>query len=240
MQKKISCKTCNNVYCFIRENLSPAWIEIVDSSRNQIFYRDGENIFNQGHPISGIYFIQQGKVKVTANGYQDKEQIVRFATDGHILGHIGRDNETYSINAVSMAPSLVCFVNNATLYNLFSQNPKLTYSLMMFYSLELRKVELRMKYLGQMNVREKIAEALLYINLFFGTNPDDGTLNISSCRLVIACLTGINKDQVSKQLKDFIKEKLIVKLKRRIKLVNLKLLEKLVYNFGIDEFHKQK
>jgi len=240
MKKKIICKICSNFHCFIRENLSADWIDIIDSSKQQAWYKKGEHIIRQGQPVEGMYFIQQGKVKVLTSGFQDHEQIVRLATDGHILGHRGLGHEVYPISAVAMTTSLVCFVDNATLNNSFTQNPQLPMALMMFYSRELRKVELRMKYLGQMNVREKIAEALLYINAVFGTSPEDGALNISSCRQEIASLTGTSADQVTKQLKDFMTEKLIVKLKRRIKLINPKGLEKIVRQFGVDELFKQQ
>ncbi|MBI4931587.1 MAG: Crp/Fnr family transcriptional regulator [Bacteroidetes bacterium] len=240
MKKKISCKTCSNLHCFIRENLSEKWIDVVDSSKQQLWYNKEQLIIKQGAPVTGMYFIQQGKVKVVANGYMGHEQIVRLATDGHILGHRGLGHDVYPISAVAMETSLVCFLDNATLNNSFMQNPQLPMALMMFYSRELRKMELRMKYLGQMNVREKIAEALLYINSVFGTSPDDGALNLPSCRQEIACLTGTNTDQVTKQLKDFANEKLIVKLKRRIKLINPKGLEKIVRHFGIEELFKQE
>jgi CRP-like cAMP-binding protein len=240
MKKKISCKICNTLHCFIRENLSEKWIDIVDSSKQQVLYKEEQLIVRQGEPVAGMYFIRQGKVKVVTSGYQGQEQIVRLATDGHVIGHRGLGNDVYPISAAAMTNSLICFVDNAALSDAFIQNPKFPLALMMFYSRELRKMELRMKYLGQMNVREKIAEALLYIHKVFGISPEDGALNISSCRQEIACFAGINNDQVTKQLKDFSNENLVVKRKRRIRLINPRGLEKIVHHFGTDEFFKQQ
>ena len=97
-----------------------------------------------------------------------------------------------------------------------------------------------MMYLGQMSVREKIAEALLYIDRVFGTKQDDGALEISSVRQEIADITATNTDQVTKHLKDFSEEKLIIKLKRGIKLVNKKGLEKIIQRFNTDELLRQQ
>ncbi|MBI4946977.1 MAG: Crp/Fnr family transcriptional regulator [Bacteroidetes bacterium] len=240
MKKKISCKTCGTLECIIKRNISAQWIDVFDSSKQQVRYKEEELIIKQGDIVGGMYFILQGNVKVVVNGYHDREQIVRLATDGNILGHCGQVNETYPISAIAITPSIICFVDNTTMHDILMKNSQLLYALMMFYSRKLRKTELRMKYLGQMNVREKIAEALLYINVVFGTSHNDATLNIGSCREVIACLTGTNPDQVTKQLKDFENEKLVVKLKRRIKLVNPMGLENIVRYFGIDELFKQQ
>ena len=239
MKNKISCKTCSTVNCFIRENLSAEWIDKVDTAKQQLFYENGQYIFKQGWPVEGMYFIMYGNVKVLTTGFKGNDQIVRLATDGHILGHRGLGNEVYPVSAKVIKDTLVCFVDNVTLSKSFIHNPKFPYALMMFYSRELRKMELRMMYLGHMNVREKIAEALLYINVIFGTNTDDGTLNTDSFRQVIAKLSATNTDQVTKQIKDFENEKLVLRIRRRIKLINTNGLEKIVHHFGTNELLKQ-
>ncbi|HEX7413878.1 MAG TPA: Crp/Fnr family transcriptional regulator [Bacteroidia bacterium] len=241
MNDKVSCKTCSSHYdCFIGKNCSAQWVDIVDSSKEQHWYKKGHYIFKQGNHVEGIYFVCQGKIKVITNSFRGAEQIVRLASNGHILGHKGLENDVYSISAIAMTNSLVCFVDNHTLDALFTHNPQLSHALMLFYSRELRKSQLRMMYLGQMNVREKVAEVLLYINTIFGTNADDGTLNMDSCRQEIAKLICISNDQITKQLKNFVEEELITKLKRSIRLINPQGLEKIVRHYKIEELHRQQ
>lgn len=234
-----SCFICENENCFLR-NLSQDCLSKVDSKKECVSFPKGQSIFKEYDPVSGIYFIKKGRVKVLINGIDDKEQIVRFACDGHILGHRAIGSEKYPISAVAITDSLVCFVDNSMLYVAFMENPKLTFALMMFYSRELRKVEIRMKYLGQMSVREKVAEALLYMHEVFGVNKSDNTLNVELTRQEIADFSGTTADQVIKQCKDFESEKLIVRNKRKIGLVNPLKLEKIVSHFRIHEFFNQQ
>jgi CRP/FNR family transcriptional regulator len=73
---------------------------------------------------------------------------------------------------------------------------------------ELEIAENRLKYLMQMNVREKTAEALLFIRKSFGLN-DNNELNVYISRKDIAAIAGTSEELIIRQLSEFEKEKLI-------------------------------
>ncbi|MFI5222043.1 MAG: Crp/Fnr family transcriptional regulator [Bacteroidia bacterium] len=225
--EKISCKSCTNSNCFVRQFCTPEWIEKIDQKKYQTFYEQGQFIIHEGAPVLGIYFIQNGKVKVLSRGLTGKHQIVRFAREGHILGHRGEGNDVYPISAVAMESSLICFVDNHILSELFQQNPEFTTGLMMYYSRELRKMEDRMKNIAQMNIREKIAESLLLMYEVFGTN-EQNEIDIHFTREDIANLAGTTAEQVVRQFTDFEEEGLIKKNARKIQLVNMDRLQRII------------
>lgn len=233
-----NCETCTNKNCFIKV-CSHEWISKIASAKTEMLYKKGHHIFRHGDPVAGMYFILRGKVKVLVNGYHDREQIVRLANDGHILGHRGLGAETYPISAVAMEDSLICFVDNDTLKDAIMQNPKLSMALMMFYSRELRKTEIRMKYLGQMHVREKVAEALLLLMETFGINADS-SLNVDISRQDIADIAGTTANRVTTQLNDLEDEKLIDRAKRKIIIKDAAGLKKVVAPFNVNQFFEQK
>ena len=173
MNKKITCKECNNTICFIKQNCSPVWLNMIELKKIQIEHQAKDCIFREGGYVEGIYFMQRGFVKLVSKRVDNREQIVRLAAAGQVLGHRGLGDDKYPISAVALNDTTVCFIDNDTLYEVFMNNPKLTLQMMEFYSRELRKTQIRMKYLTQMNVREKIAEALLFIKEVFGINPTD-------------------------------------------------------------------
>ncbi len=154
----------------------------------------------EGSPVFGAYFIMEGKVKVISTGFNNKEQIVRLATDGHILGHRGCSEEIYPIGAIALDDSLVCFFDNDILYEAFKANFEFLYAIMMYYSTELRKCELRTKYFTQMTVEEKVTFALLYIIETFGLCKKEKSLNIILTRQEIADISGTNAAQVSRAI----------------------------------------
>jgi CRP-like cAMP-binding protein len=214
---------------------------MIELKKIQIEHQAKDCIFREGGYVEGIYFMQRGFVKLVSKRVDNREQIVRLAAAGQVLGHRGLGDDKYPISAVALNDTTVCFIDNDTLYEVFMNNPKLTLQMMEFYSRELRKTQIRMKYLTQMNVREKIAEALLFIKEVFGINPTDGTLNIRLTRQEIADMTGVAAEQVSRDLGEFIKEKLIVKRGGSgIKLIDENGLHEVVKKYGIEQYSEQK
>ena len=224
--KKTNCKTCQNTECFIKLYCTADWVEKIEMSKFQTFFKKNQNIINEGFPVLGIYFIQEGKVKVISTGFNGRQQIVRFAFDGHILGHRGLGNDIYPISAVAMEDSLICFVRNDTLNDLFRTNPKFTTELMMFYSRELRKMEDRMKNMAHMSIREKSADALLSLSENFSLSKSN-EINVPLTRLDIANTAGTTVEQVSRQLTDFEEEGLIEKRGKKIAILDIEGLRKI-------------
>lgn len=217
--KNTNCELCTNTNCFVKMYCSPEWIQKISSSKYQIYFKQNQKIISEGEPVLGVFFIQKGKVKVISTGFDGKQQIVRFANDGHILGHRGLGDERYPISAVAMDNSFICFVLNDTLNNMFMANPKFSTGLMMFYSQELRKIETRIKNLAQMNLREKVVETLLLMVQMFGLN-EENELNVPFTREDIASSVGTNVEQVSRQLSEFEEEGFIMKHGRKIAIIN--------------------
>lgn len=225
--KNISCEVCESRDCLIQKYCSPEWILKIDNSKYQTFFKQNQDIILEDSPILGVFFIQSGKVKVYSTGLNQRQQIVRFANPGHLLGHRGSEKEVYPIGAKTMDDSVVCFVENKVLDELFEGNPKFVREIMQFYSRELRKIENRMKNLGQMNTREKISEALLLMWENFGLN-EKNKLNVPFTREDIANIAGTTPEQVMTQLTGFEEEGLISKVGRKIKILNLEGLQKII------------
>ena len=167
-------------------------------------------------------------MKVISTGMNGKEQIVRLATDGHLVGHRGYGSETYPIGAVALEDTLGCFLDNEMMYDAFMNNPKLTYAMMMFYSFELRKTEIRQRLLSQMTIREKVADTLLYLKEVFGLDTKNKGLNVNLSRQEIAGIAGTTAEQVTRILTEFEEELLIEKRGKKILLHNEKGLEKMI------------
>jgi CRP-like cAMP-binding protein len=208
-------------------------VESADSSKSEGRYKEGQYIISEGSPVLGMYFICEGKVKIVAEGLNNREQIVRLATKGHILGHRGYGDRTYPIGAVALEHTTVCFIDNDAFLDLLNSNPEFLYGLMLFYSRELRNAERRNKYLSQMNIREKIAESLLYYIKTFGFDETTGLINLSLPRKEISDLAGTNTDQVSRTLSGFKEEGIIDTCGRRVYLHDHKKLKEVVHEFDI-------
>lgn len=234
MKNRIECAECKNEKCFIKHGCFGEWLNKISSNKNQLWYKKGDYIFHEGEPIYGIHFIQQGGVKVATTSLHGREQIVRLAKEGQILGHRGLGRTSYYFNSVALMDSLICFVENELFYDACMNCPTFAFNLIFFYASELRRAELRVKYQAQMNIREKVAMAFIYCYEVFGINPETKKLNISLSRQDIADLAGTTAEQVTRQLGDLENKKLIARKKREILFLNIKKLEDLVSDYKIE------
>ncbi len=239
--KTINCKSCLCADCFVKL-CSPEWVQQIDLLKYQTLYKKNQNIINEGFRIFGIFFILKGKVKVFSTGLNGREQIVRFASDGHILGHRSIGNEVYPVSATAMEDSLICFIENDTLNEMFVANPEFVIALMMYYSRELRKLENRVKNIVQMNIREKTAETLLLMLENFGINRSN-ELNLSFSREDFASFAGSTRQQVAMQLTEFEKDGFIEKRGKKIAMNNIEGLQKIIGAFNLqipsNTYHQQ-
>ena len=231
----VDCNNCKNTECFVKL-CNSHWISLVDGKKNQIVFKKGQHVFLEGHPIFGIYFIQEGKVKVNSSNLDGKKQIVRLASDGHILGHIGALGEIYPVEAVTLEDSRICFFDNQTMHDALMANPEFTFNMMMFYSKELRKIEQRTKFFAQMTVEEKIIFALLYIASTFGISKKDKVLNVIISRQELAEIAGTNSEQVSRTITSLIQQQLINIHGKEIMFLNYDAIKNSISQYKINLF----
>jgi CRP-like cAMP-binding protein len=217
-----SCATCKK--CPIGTYASTKWKAKISKRKYQNWYQKGQFIFYQGSPVHGMFLITSGKVKIVTKISEDRDQIVRLANDGHILGRQGKKRDTYANSAVTIETSQVCFIHNADVEELLLENPALARNLLAYYSGELRKAEKRIKILAQLTAREKVAETLLYVQSVFQTD-DNGVINAPLLRNELAEISGTSTAQLIRELKILHKESVIDSSNKFLRIIDQNKLE---------------
>ncbi|WP_248722683.1 Crp/Fnr family transcriptional regulator [Seonamhaeicola sp. ML3] len=232
---KVSCGLCENAKCLIKRNYNSFENTEFLESKNEIFCKKGQQFVIEGAPVNGLFFILGGKVKVFRTGINGKEQIVRFAKEGEIIGHRGFGTEEYySIGAVALEDSLLCYFSKDALQKALRDNPQFTYDMMLFYANELNKSESKVKSLSQMTVRERVVDTLLYINRKFGEL--NGFLNLPLSRKEYADYAGTSEEQVIRIFSALKKEGLISASGKKIGISDIDLLRREIseHNYFLD------
>ena len=86
--------------------LSPEEFLKICSRKKYHLYHKNQVIFYEGTPVSGIYLLIRGKVKIHKHGVLGRDQIVRMTRDGDVLTYraVG-GSERYAVSATAMEDS---------------------------------------------------------------------------------------------------------------------------------------
>ncbi len=190
--------------------LKPDEVEILNKDSRCITFRKGQLVFKEGSFPTGIYIINHGKVKVSRFGSDGKEQIVRLAREGEILGYRSLiSGEICQASATCLENSSICVIGKETLYRLFRMNELLTRKFMELLARDLRTAEDKITILAQNSVRERLAQSLLMLRGTYGLESDGKTIGIILSREEIANIVGTATETVIRLLSDFKKDGLI-------------------------------
>ncbi|WP_349314389.1 Crp/Fnr family transcriptional regulator [Chitinophaga sp. MM2321] len=202
----------------------PEWLSSVEINRQHLFFKKGETIFLEGSPATGIFFLYEGRVKVHKQWGEDKDLIVRFARKGDILGHRGfvSSQRLYPVSATAMEDITVCYMDLPFFEASLKVNTTLTYKLMQFYATELEEAEKKMRNLVHMDVKGRLANALLEISRSY--HDKQFTIN----RQDLASFAGTTYETIYRIIQDFIQQRLIAVDGKAITILQEKKLQQLI------------
>lgn len=231
----VSCGSCQNESCLIKRNLSIFSGSSFVNNKSTLKCKKGQQFIMEGAPVNGLFFILKGTVKVFRTGINGREQIVRFAKEGEIIGHRGFGTEEYySIGAIALQDAVLCYFSKDDLQDALLENPRFAYDLMLFYANELNRSENKVKSISQMTVRERVIDTLLYIHRKFGDLR--GFINLPLSRKEYADYAGTTEEQVIRVFSALKKEKLIIAKGKKIGISDIQLLKKEIseHNYFLD------
>ncbi len=185
-------------------------------------YKKGQYVFSENALPTGLYCINTGKIKITTIGFDGKEQILRLANSGEIVGYLALiSNERYSSSAVAIEDASICLIDKSYFFNILASSPKLMFQVVKRMSRDLREAEDHIVSLSQKNVRERMAEALLFLKATYGYEADNQTINVILTREEIADYVGTSTESCIRLLSEFNQSKMIALNGKKISIINL-------------------
>ncbi len=183
-------------------------------------YKKGETIFRQGAYAAGVYCINAGKIKLSMMGDEGKEQIIRMAKPGDIIGYKALlSGEKYNATAIAIEDTNICFIPKEIFLVILQKDASLSFEMMKVLSNELKRAEEKITHLAQKQVRERMAETILFLKETYGLDKDDH-VNIQLSREEIANLVGTATETAIRLLSEFNKEHIIELSGKKIKILN--------------------
>ncbi len=221
-----SCSECVSDMSSLFRHLTNEQLATLNFDKSCQFYHRGDYVFHEGNRATGCYCVHSGIIKLYKTGFEGKEQIIIFAKKGDIIGYrsvIG--SEPFCTTARVHEDASLCFIPSDVLHKLIQQNHSFSLAMLKLACKELGEANSLITDIAQKTVKERLAEILLVLRTSFGTDSD-GFLRIVLTREELSNIVGTATESVIRQLSDFKGDNLIELRGRKIKLLNIKQLER--------------
>ncbi len=214
------CEMCNTRKLSAFSELGKEELSDLSEHKACVFFKKGQIIMHEGSRPTGVYCIHHGKAKFYKLGQEGKEQIIRFAKDGDLLGYRSiLSGEAVSVSIAALEDTHACFLPKAMLFEVIENNPKFSLNIMKMACHELGEAGKLITNLAQKSVTERLAEMLLILKETFGEDAD-GNIDISLTREELASMVGTATESVIRLLSKFKEDELISIKGRKIKVEN--------------------
>jgi len=214
------CDLCSQVVSTVFKKLSPEEIKYINERKRCNRYEKGLIMYEEGGRANGFYCICSGIVKVYKTGVEGKEQIIRFAKKGDIIGYRSIiSGEPACTSAKVLEEAVICFIYTSDLYHLLKKNAEFGIELLQLACSELGEANNYITDIAQKSVRERLAEVLVNLKQNFGLD-DDNILQIYLTREELANLIGTATESVIRLLSEFKQDKMIELQGRKIRIID--------------------
>ena len=191
-------------------NSTPSALAHLQHDFEVVHYKKGQILFQEGHTPWGLYYIQQGKVKLYKYGSDGKEQIIRIATAHEFIGYTSLLNDKrYHVSAAVIEDAAVAFIPRQDFLDIFGTDSHVAQHFTHLLCRDLIETEQRLVAQAYQPVRGRLAEALLSLDGLYEKEDGEEESFISLSRHDLASLLGTAKETVIRLLSEFKSENLI-------------------------------
>jgi len=190
--------------------------------------KKGEPIFVEGENLKGVFCVRDGVGKMTKLSPNGKDQIVKLARKGELLGQRSLiSDEPANLSAIAVEDMEVCFIPKSEIIGFFNKNNSFSMNVMKSICGDLKEADDTLVNLAQKSVKERLAQTLLYLEETFGI-LDDKSLRLQLSRDDIASIIGTATESCIRLLSEFKKLGLIDLQGKKITILHHEKLRRMV------------
>jgi len=221
--KKVSCDACSN-RCDIYESVRLTGASFSGAKAIQVQFRKSEKICRQGDIVTHAIYLVEGTAKLFIEGINGHNIILYLMKPPAYIGLLSFfESIKYTYSVTSLEDSKVCMVDLDYLKSLYLENHDVLLRLNKAFGKSVALIMNKLICLNQKNTRGRIAESLLYLSGFYGTNR----FNLSVTRRELGEMSAISEENTVRLLTEMKKEGIISIEGRKISLNDKNLLKKI-------------
>ena len=218
--ENVSCDSCAIRTQPLFRHLTEEELQEISMHKITETFKRGSIIYHEGNRMKGFFCVHKGIVKIYKTGFDGKQQIVRFARQGDIIGYRSViSNEPACTTTEVLEDCQLCHIPAEILFRLVKNNGIFALELMKLTCKELGEANAYITDIAQKTVKERVAEILVQLNKDFGVDRQ-GILNISLTREELANIVGTATESVIRLLSEFKNAGMIELNGRKIKILD--------------------
>ncbi len=211
--------------------MSKEELKRVSDTKTTKIIKKGQPIFSEGEKLNGVFCVRDGVSKLSKLSANGKDQIVKLASKGEVMGQRSViAEESSNLSAVAVSDMEVCYIPKEGIVDALHQNPNFTVEVLRHMAHDLREADDVIVNMSQKTVKQRIAEAFLYLRDNFGEDPE-GYLSITLSREDIANVVGTATESCIRIISEFKKKNYLKTSGKKIGILNEKKLRDLVDGF---------
>jgi len=197
------CDSCTIRTHPLFRHLDPQELQEISLNKITESHKRGSIIYQEGNRMKGFYCVQKGIVKIYKTGIDGKEQIIRFAKPGDVIGYRSVvSNEAACTTTEVLEDSIMCHIAAEILLKLIQGNGKFAVELMKLTCKELGEANSYITDIAQKTVKERFAEILIHLYEEFGEDSM-GVLEVSLTREELSNIVGTATESIIRLLSEF-------------------------------------
>lgn len=174
-----------------------------------------EVLFLAGDPGDGCYRVEQGLLKVSIVALSGAERILAIVGPGGIVGELATiDGLARSASVSALRDSTLSFVSRPAFLAFADAHPQVYKELLLLLTARLRDIDSVVAAGSFLPLKGRVARALLDLSEAFGQDVGGGRILIHQTisQSDLAAMAGIARENVSRILNGWIRDKLISRL----------------------------
>jgi len=216
------CRADDCLLCeaHLHEGLSDAQACAIQGLLSRRTVESQEIIFRQGATSDWLYVVRAGQLKLSVTGPDGREQIMRIAIAGQLIGYDTIDDLHHPYTATAQTPVRLCGIRHRDMLRVLEENLEVSRRMVQLLNQELVQAQALIHILGQKSSAEKIALFLLSLVPAHGRNGPQADAPLPLSRQEMADMLGLTVETVSRLMAKLKRERIIEAPRGHIRILN--------------------
>lgn len=204
------------------QNLDQDELELLCKNSYAKLYEKGEIIFFENDSVKKLYFLVNGKVKLSMLSAEGKEKVLTILQEGDIFGELSLfDEDPHPLTAKVMDDARLLIIPWNEMEKMIIDRPSLAIKIIEALSKKTRLLTSQVRELVFQDAAGRLASLLSRLADDFGREIEQGTvIDLVLTHQEIANLIGSSRVTVTKLINKFIDDGMITIKKRKIIIID--------------------